>query len=309
MSLYATSGENTTIGIILDPDIIYKSGIIQCMQITDQNSSNRTCNINDEYPPTQLIPISHIDDSKCTCLANTDSCKTNKEYKQIQAGCGAWCWDDKQQCGTINWCDPTNSKEIIQKYASGEYSGYPYNCQFKPPPDQFFLDSAIAWRKGLPNGPPKNVRNLETELNATVDVTNTVKQNMWLKAIIGVFHTAYPGYMCACNPDDYFNPTLCVKIPGDPLLTSDKGIKSCCQDDQDAQLMCQKRDCRLDICISKSDDAVKTMVKEYNTKISKITGHQIKGWRLDNLTRHNWNGWSADNNYTVQLEQWLTELV
>jgi hypothetical protein len=68
---------------------------------------------------------------------------------------------------------------------------------------------------------------------------------------------------------------------------------NCCLDDVNAAFTCQKTNCELDECKQKSISCVNSMITEYNDKISKQTGHKIKGWSIKNLTRHEWNGWKA----------------
>jgi hypothetical protein len=278
LNIYATSYEDTTIGIILNAKMIYDANIIQCMQITDANSVNRACNTNGAggnpgYP--------------CTCLPGFDC--NSKEHKEVQAGCGVYCWDKTKQCNTVNWCKPTyTDTEIINNYSSLKWNGVGENCLFKPPPNDLFVKSAIAWRKAQPSGPNKGNYWTETELDGVVDLNDNMK-SLWLKSIIGIFHSSDPGYMCHTTEDP---PSKC----------------KCVNDDPNTSLACMKQNCSIDNCQTQSINTVKAMVNEYNTKISSISGHKIKGWSLKNINRHSWNGWGPENNYTVNLSKFLVEL-
>ena len=278
LGVYATRGTNTTIGIILDPTLIYANNWIKCMQVTDANSVNRACNTTGEggnpgYP--------------CTCTAGVD-CKSGPDYKAVQAGCGVYCWDNTKQCNTVNWCDNYNENDIINNYTNGTWNGVGQNCMFRPPPNDLFVNAAIAWRKSQPNGPGPGNYWLETELDGVIDITDDNK-NLWLQSIIGVFHTSDPGYMCQCQYCGTDQQTYC------------------CNDNMTDQLECQKSNCNIGECQKLSIQTVKGMVNEYNTKISNQTGHKIKAWSLKNINRHSWNGWNENTNYTVTLSDFLEE--
>ena len=279
LGVYATRGQNTTIGIILDPTLIYDNNWIKCMQVTDANSVNRACNVNGKggnpgYP--------------CSCKDGVD-CKSSTDYKAVQAGCGVFCWDTNKKCNTVDWCSNYDNDTIINNYKNRIWNGVGANCMFKPPPNDLFVNAAIAWRKSQPNGPESGNYWLETELDGTIDITDDNK-NLWLKSIIGIFHTSDPGYMCSC------------------MYCGDDNKSYCCNDDQNIQLICQNKYCKIDECQRLSKQTVKNMVDEYNTNVSDKTGHKIKAWSLKNITRHKWNGWDSSTNYIVNLSDFLVEL-
>ena len=55
-------------------------------------------------------------------------------------------------------------------------------------------------------------------------------------------------------------------------------------------------------------ECIMEMVDEYNSNISKITGHKIKGWFMQGIERNKWVGWGPENDYTVDLSKFLKEI-
>lgn len=275
LNLYAQDCPSFTIGIILDSELFMNSGIIRCGNTADSSSGDRYC---------QKDGVPCVSGQPKTCKPGVLCDENNPDYVDIQAGCGVNCSDSEFPCNTVQWCDKFDRNEVIKKYTDFEWGGW-NGCVFKKP-DDLYIQAAIAQKKEQIKN--KNVNNyMETEWDGILDLDDKTEK-LWLKSIIGIFHTSDPGYMCACWENG------CTG-------------KNCCNTDEDTSLECMKSNNIVSKCQLNSIQTVRDMVEEYNTKVSPQTGHLIKGWSIKNIKRSEFNGWSAPN-YKVDLSKFMIEM-
>ena len=292
INIYARGPYDVTIGIILDTDILIQMGIMKCAVVMDDGSISRGC-----HGPGDVDSDGNI----CTCSVNDDfrDCgkkySNSKDYEAVLAGCGTKChpYKNSYKCNTVYWCqDHYSDEKIIKDYSDNNWHNLS-QCKLrvldKNNPkliNQTFIDSIVGFKK---NNKPGHRFYYETEIDGAIQLTEENK-NLWLKAIIGVFHDTNSDVMCACAPG------TCQTPP-------DK--ESCCfNDDILSTIQCQQKYCDLIKCRNDSIQCVKDMVKEYNKKVSPLTGHMIQGWSMDGMKRNKWVGWE-DGTYITNLKKHL----
>ena len=290
LNVYARKPYDITIGLILDTDILIQMGMLQCGTVLDDGSVARVC---------------HDSKDDCSCIKNEEfkSCNDSeaKEFNAVISGCGTKCKPDNNSgyktCNKVYWCDDHYTDEkILNEWSKSTESGW-HNlkeCKFRPLDkndptkiNKLFIQSIINYKKN--NQKLGSQGYYENELDATVKLDEKHK-NMWLKAILGVFHDTDSSVMCACSEGE--------------SCTQD-----CCDSDMSKMAKCQQQHCDINECKSNSIRCVKNMVNEYNTNISNITGHKIQGWNMKGLNRNTWVGWNKNNNYTVDLSKYLVKIL
>tara|TARA_Y100000389_G_C17462232_1_gene522694 strand:- start:53 stop:2983 length:2931 start_codon:yes stop_codon:yes gene_type:complete len=293
INIYARGPYDVTIGLILDTDILIQMGIMKCAVVYDDGSVSRGC-----HDPTSV----DSQGNSCTCSINDNfkGCgkdySNSKDYEAVLAGCGTKCHPHKStyKCNEVYWCqDNYTDEQIIKDYSNNDWNELS-QCKLKVLDknnpkliNQVYIDSIIGFKKN--NKPAHNRFYYENEIDGAIQLTEKNK-NLWLKAIVGVFHDTNSDVMCACAPD------TCKKPPD---------RESCCfDDDVSSTIQCQQKYCDLIKCRNDSIQCVKNMVDEYNEKVSPITGHKIRGWSMDGMKRNKWVGWE-DGNYISKLKNHL----